>query len=129
MDNNHAYCAAFFLLEKYLHIYGLGGEPRSFDLESFLTFMTPVNDRKSLDPAYWIDWLEMLDEEGIAGDIDRENLLKATRAFTQKYINEFGFDLGGVPEKLRNVTVDDPDLDEAIKKAQARIKEWEAEQG
>jgi hypothetical protein len=117
-----AYDAAYYLLEKYQHVYGLGGEFRSFDLGSLLTFMAPMDNTVSFDQAYWIDWLEILKEEGISGDMDKEEVLRATRAFTQKYVHEFGFGLGAALQQLQETTPDDPDLTEAIQKAEADQK-------
>jgi hypothetical protein len=122
MTDNQAYHVAYYLLEKYHHVYGLGGEFRSFDLGSLLTFMAPVSDRDPLDPAYWVVWLATLEEEGIIRDMDKGEVLRATRAFTQKYIHEFGFDLGEVPKRLQEITADDPDLAEAIQKAKAACR-------
>jgi hypothetical protein len=123
MIDKHGFYSMYYLLCKYERPYGLGGNVESFGLGSFLAGMTPTSwTAVSADPAYWMTWLEILKKENISQDMNREDLLKAIRAFTQKHENEYGFDFEKVPDKLRSIAADDLDLDEAIRKSQALLE-------
>jgi hypothetical protein len=126
MTDKQAYYAMYYLLYKYENHYGLGGEYRSFDLGSFLGAMNPLfwADGKPLDPAYKEYWEEILEHLGAEEDVSKEQLLEGIRTFCKKVVDDFDFDLGEAPARLQSITADDPDLEEAVAKAEAKVKNW-----